>query len=74
MNRCDGCKFFVKREDDSPGNCRRYPPTLLYQPIPMKGVIGKAPEISWEHQASNFPLVKQDSWCGEWQPALAIMQ
>jgi hypothetical protein len=73
-NKCEACKFYVARGQNSPGNCRRNPPVLLYQPMPVQGVIGKPPEISWELQASNFPLVRPEWWCGEWQPALAIMQ
>lgn len=71
-NQCHTCKFFVARAADAPGNCRRYPPTMLYQPVPLQTIVGKPPEISWEHQASNFPLVRKDWWCGEYMTQLAI--
>lgn len=84
-NECKACKFFVGRQvpdgadpNTAAGNCRRNPPVLLYMPIPypVAKIMGGQQEVAanWSQQASNFPLVKPDWWCGEWQPALAIRQ
>lgn len=48
---CSNCKFY---SGDRHGICRRYPPKI----------IGFD---SMDNQNSEFPVVDQDDWCGEWE-------
>ena len=50
---CDNCRFFFF------GFCRRYPPTVFYNPLPE--------EEGTEETLSEWPTVEADDWCGEHQ-------
>ena len=77
---CGGCKFWMPLEQDDQGSptigaCRRYPPTIMYQPIPVQKVVGSAPVIDWSKQASTCVQTRPSAWCGEFvvaPPRLAI--
>jgi len=51
-NTCEDCHFFeVSKEDETTGNCHRYPPTFY----------GSEPgEAGW-------PPVDIDDWCGDYK-------
>lgn len=54
MNKtCENCKFRLPDEDDY-SICLRYPPVDVLD--------AKATMVS------QFPLVKNHWWCGEWKP------
>ncbi len=63
---CGNCKFGANFTEDQPnGACRRYPPTLMVQPLPAPSLVGRSPGINWDNQASAMPLVAKGGWCGE---------
>lgn len=63
---CGNCMFAVLMVGDQGlYTCRRFPPTLMYQPMPAPSLVGSKPSVNWEHQASSFPMVRSESWCGE---------
>lgn len=69
---CGNCKFganFI--EEATAGACRRFPPTLMVQPMPAVDLAGHK-RISWEQQASAYPLVAKTGWCGEYEGQLSI--
>lgn len=51
MPNCKGCSFFLSDPKDVLGECRRYPPVVLY--------------IGDNDFDSSFPLSSADEWCGE---------
>ena len=61
MERCDGCKFWIKdREEDLDGNCRRKPPTpflkMAVNPITQQqGIIVLA----------YWSKTRPELWCGD---------
>ncbi len=62
MNKCLGCSYYRQLYDSSPiapkkvGECRRFPPPM---PPPTSPTIQDNPSV--------YPVVRQHSWCGEWQ-------
>lgn len=63
---CSGCVFSLESDPNpadlrAPRNllCRRLPPTVLALGMSQQGLA----------TSSQFPTVKPDGWCGEWQPA-----
>ncbi len=79
IKNCGNCKFAL---DVTPGEtdeikqrlaCRRYPPTLMYQPVPEQKVLGSEPSISWKFQGSAYPQMRPIAWCGEHQDAPAAI-
>lgn len=60
--RCSECRFFERYEDESYGDCRRFPPS----PVPLM-----TQEVwSYPDPDDYAPVVVwADGWCGEFQPA-----
>lgn len=73
---CGNCRFALEVPNE-PGRvaCRRYPPHILFAPLPKQRMDGKV-GIDWSNQAMSFPQLRADiGWCGEHQdapPRLAI--
>lgn len=65
---CKSCRHSnVSAEGENVSiSCRRYPPTVMYVPIPQKSLVGGPPNVGWM-TASGFPTVLDSMWCGEWQ-------
>lgn len=70
---CGNCKFVANVSDENKrGCCRRFPPTLMVQPMPAVDLAGQK-SISWQWQASAYPMVTLEGWCGEHAPALSAI-
>lgn len=74
---CGNCRFGLElAHEEKRTACRRYPPTLMYQPVTQQAIAGGKMVINWSNQASGFPQVHTElGWCGEYQaapPKLAI--
>ena len=52
---CDNCQFYV--EIRGKGECRRFPPQVCANPHS---------EV-YDSHTFNFPQVKKDDWCGEFE-------
>lgn len=66
-NKCEKCDFWLQAESGN-GKCRRYPPTLCIQLIPVQkpGVIGGSQQVGFEPvDAVNWPTTNKDDYCGE---------
>lgn len=59
-NTCGNCRFFRQAA------CHRNPPVGHAFIVPQQDALGRA---QFEPQTiSYWPMVKQNQWCGEWQP------
>ena len=54
---CESCRFFVLREIETPGQCRRYAPR------PYVGSLGAVVAPKWP-KIDN----PSETWCGEYEP------
>lgn len=69
-SNCGNCLFVGNLNTETNlGCCRRFPPTLMVQPMPAQKVIGARPEIDWNNQASAYPMIVATGWCGEHKDA-----
>lgn len=60
---CRNCRFFRPLEYDDGnlvGECRRYPPQV-------DGMGGRDRETEDYYLCSHFPVLVEDSWCGEFK-------
>lgn len=70
---CGNCKFAANMNaETSVGCCRRFPPTLMVQPLPTVNLAGEK-SINWNQQASAYPMIANSAWCGEHQDAPAAI-
>lgn len=66
---CGTCAFYEppKPRGGTVGECHRYPPQML-----ARGIGGSFDEghgsFRVEEADSNWPLVADEDWCGEWRP------
>ena len=63
---CETCRFWCFPNDQRYGECRRYPPTVIYTgdiPTPHEASYGVSGKIR-----SRIPNTWDDFWCGEHQP------
>ena len=51
-NRCENCRFLSNWHDDVKGECRRYPPQVIW---------------ALDEEDSFFPKVFISEWCGEFK-------
>lgn len=71
---CGNCKFGLKADEDTVW-CRRFPPSLMFAPVPEQNLAGDM-GITFKAQGSAYPRLRVIGWCGEHQnapPTLAIM-
>lgn len=54
---CLSCRFYNRISGEG-GQCRRYPPTLVWQKYDLDGDWGQ-----------DFPYMGRNEWCGEHRPA-----
>jgi hypothetical protein len=76
VTNCSTCQFFLTpspaANEPAPepekitGNCRRFPPTLMYQAMPGRNLAGGM-AVNWSQQASGMPAVRATMWCGEYR-------
>lgn len=65
-NTCDFCRF-MHRDGESGERCGRYPPSVVYVPVPSGArIAGSAPAVNWLVNAV-WPPVRLDNWCGEFE-------
>lgn len=68
---CSQCKFYKPQEgNDQLGYCRRFPPTLMFFATQVPSMSGGM-ELRFPHASESTP-VRNDGWCGEHKPAIAI--
>lgn len=51
MKKCLTCRFWYKEDSE----CRRYPPTVVYDPQRFMGM------------SFQYPITNETEWCGEYQ-------
>lgn len=64
--RCKTCRFWQVIDEDTLGNCRRYPPTLI-QTDHLNEVCKDALDELGTATLGIFPSTAAMEWCGEWQ-------
>lgn len=58
--KCEGCRFFQRKEDYPGGSCRRFPPKVV-------GTSVLSDRYGWETNWDQaFPWVGLSDWCGEY--------
>jgi len=75
IERCDECRFWnlilrrtstsdeLMHKDDWIGECRRYPPLKVSEPIP---------EAEYHDGEFDFPRVEAEKWCGEFKSRVVV--
>jgi hypothetical protein len=58
MKQCEKCKYFSP-DNDKTGECRVNPPALIEMVIDASGYVPV--------NASAFPRVRIDTWCGKFE-------
>ena len=71
MNRCEGCIFWLKTENNSEqGICRRNPPNGCGMLVPMKNNTIAQPGTQNVNlrplEFTVWPVTHKTSWCGEY--------
>jgi hypothetical protein len=65
-NRCATCEWFVPNEKNpaGAGACKRYPPSLMYTPVPIQDLAGDT-GITAHILGTAWPNVLPVHFCGE---------
>lgn len=80
---CANCRFWLRSDDvkktgaesilPGAGLCRRFPPTVTIKGKALKAIVndsyGPRTEVA---QATRFPVMGPDEWCGEYQQRPAV--
>lgn len=66
---CEKCDFYEVDPISKHPVCRRYPPTA-FQAVAQNPISGRHEQIT----GSMYPPIKNDGWCGEYRPKLAVAQ
>lgn len=64
--RCSNCKHFIENpneREDGVGQCRRFPPTVVWASYLKESDTGMEGEV-----CAFFPRVTISMWCGEHAP------
>ena len=67
---CGNC-LFCEPVDDDVGRCKRYPPVIVTSLVVVEtdGEGGRYSQTNALWNASQWPLVEGNEWCGEYEPA-----
>ena len=63
LEKCARCRFYLPdKKVAEQGRCRRFPPSGF------RGISSESPGEVYSWGGDEFPRLREDEWCGEFQP------